>query len=234
MCACVYLSVCLSPALQSAIKERDLETLEAAIKAAKTSSVAPELHEGESLPEAESLRSLLQRLKRYLHKILEMKQPTVSEIHSYKRPRPLVHTVMKATYILLGEREKQLQVSARGLSYSSLSYSGLFCPSLSGPSLSYPILFCTSLSYLILSYPSLFYPSLSYPSLFYPSLSYPSLSYSGLFCPSLSGPSLSFPILFCTSLSYLSCPTLACSTLACPTLACPSLACPTLACRTGR
>ena len=108
----MMICVCVCAALQAAIKERDLKTLEAAIEAAKKSSVAPELHEGETLGEAESLRSLLRRLKLYLHKILEMKQPTVSEIHSYTRPRPLVHTVMKATYLLLGEKERQLQVSA--------------------------------------------------------------------------------------------------------------------------
>ena len=112
VCVCVYPSVCLSPALKSAIEQRKLKTLEAAIKAAKNSSVAQELHEGETLPEAESLRNLLRRLKLYLHKILEMKQTTVSEIHSYRFPPPLVHPVMKATYFLLGEREERLQVSA--------------------------------------------------------------------------------------------------------------------------
>ena len=108
----MMICVCVCAALQAAIKERDLKTLEAAIEAARKSSVAPELRKGETLREAESLRSLLRRLKLYLHKILEMKQPTVSEIHSYTRPRPLVHTVMKATYLLLGEKERQLQASA--------------------------------------------------------------------------------------------------------------------------
>ena len=114
VCVCVFIrrSVYLSPAIKSAIEQRKLETLEAAIKAAKNSSVAPELREGETLPEAESLLSLLRRLKRYLHKILELKQTTVSEIHSYRFPPRLVHPVMKATYCLLGEREEQLQVSA--------------------------------------------------------------------------------------------------------------------------
>lgn len=70
-----------------------------------------ELFQTSTLKEAESLLQLLRRLKHYMHKILELKPATVSEIYSYNRPLPIVHTVMKATYLLLGEREKQLQVS---------------------------------------------------------------------------------------------------------------------------
>ncbi|XP_076465230.1 uncharacterized protein LOC143297002 [Babylonia areolata] len=97
-------------ALQAAIQEQKLDALEAAIDAANESPVSPELHDdpGETLQEAEELRSLLRRLRLYVHKVLALKPMTVSEIHSYKRPRPLVHSVMKATYLLLGERERQL------------------------------------------------------------------------------------------------------------------------------
>ncbi|KAK7116087.1 lim and transglutaminase domain protein ltd-1-like [Littorina saxatilis] len=96
-------------ALKAAIKERDLDALEKAVDAANKSTVSRKLYESETYREAESLRSLLRRLKLYMHKILELRQPTVSEIHSYQRPRPLVHSVMKATYLLLGEKEKQLK-----------------------------------------------------------------------------------------------------------------------------
>ncbi|KAK7496944.1 hypothetical protein BaRGS_00011924 [Batillaria attramentaria] len=95
-------------ALKDAVQERDLDMLETAIQRANESCVVHHLQDGEALSEAEALRSLLRRLKLYLHKILELKPMTVSEIHSYKRPRPRVHTVMKATYLLLGEKEKQL------------------------------------------------------------------------------------------------------------------------------
>lgn len=96
-------------ALRNATQERNLDQLEAAIQRANESCMVHVLQDTEALREAEALRSVLKRLKLYLHKILELKPMTVSEIHSYKRPRPRVHTVMKATYLLLGEREKQLE-----------------------------------------------------------------------------------------------------------------------------
>ncbi|KAL8565237.1 hypothetical protein ACOMHN_001135 [Nucella lapillus] len=70
--------------LQEAMEEEKLDRLEAAIDAANNSTVSPELHDGETLQEAEELRRLLRRLKLYMHKILELKPMTVSEIHSYK------------------------------------------------------------------------------------------------------------------------------------------------------
>lgn len=96
-------------ALRAAINKRDIKELEEAIEAAKASSVEPQLRDCEVMTEAEHLKNLLRRLRLYLHKILELKQTTVSEIHSYQRPKPLVHEVMKVTYLLLGEREKQLE-----------------------------------------------------------------------------------------------------------------------------
>nr|KAG5706575.1 hypothetical protein BaRGS_028746 [Batillaria attramentaria] len=96
-------------ALRDATQARDLDKLEAAIHSAKTSCVAHHLQGRESLTDAEAVRNLLRRLKLYMHKILELKPMTVSEIHSYKRPLPLVHTVMNATYLLLGENQSKLK-----------------------------------------------------------------------------------------------------------------------------
>ncbi|ESP00549.1 hypothetical protein LOTGIDRAFT_157825 [Lottia gigantea] len=46
--------------------------------------------------------------KKYEMLEMPLRQATVSEIASYTRPKPFIHDVMKATYLLLGEREKQL------------------------------------------------------------------------------------------------------------------------------
>jgi len=62
------------------------------------------------IKEAEEVRDHLVKLDRFAHDILAMKQPTVSELHSYKIPQPPIEDVMVATYLLLGEPRKHLQV----------------------------------------------------------------------------------------------------------------------------
>lgn len=57
-------------------------------------------------------RQQLRRLRLYMHKVLALNKATISEIHSYQRPRPLVHTVMKATFRILGEPRSKLQVNS--------------------------------------------------------------------------------------------------------------------------
>lgn len=99
-----------SLALKKAIKKRNLKHLEEVINRAEKSRVFYILSQTDTMKDALALASLLRRLKRYTHRVLELKPSTVSEIHSYKRPLPIIHTVMKATYLLLGEKEKQLQV----------------------------------------------------------------------------------------------------------------------------
>lgn len=42
--------------------------------------------------------------------ILELKQSTVAEIRSYQNPPPVVHTVMTATFLILGHKEKETKV----------------------------------------------------------------------------------------------------------------------------
>lgn len=78
------------------------------------SCVASVLYQSEAMQEADETRSQLRRLRLYLHKILELTPTTVSEVYSYKRPRPLIHTVMKATLVLLGEEDENLKVIANG------------------------------------------------------------------------------------------------------------------------
>lgn len=52
----------------------------------------------------------LRRLERIRAEILELKQSTVAEIRSYQKPPPIVHTVMTATFLLLGHKESETKV----------------------------------------------------------------------------------------------------------------------------
>ena len=59
-----------------------------------------------------SLQVLLQlrRLERIRAEILELKQSTVAEIRSYQKPPQIVHTVMTATFLILGHKESETKV----------------------------------------------------------------------------------------------------------------------------
>ncbi|XP_071100653.1 lim and transglutaminase domain protein ltd-1-like [Haliotis cracherodii] len=58
--------------------------------------------------EACDIREQLRRLITFLHDVLEIHQPTISEMHNYKRPKEVIHNIMLATYLLLGEDEEDL------------------------------------------------------------------------------------------------------------------------------
>ncbi|ESP00550.1 hypothetical protein LOTGIDRAFT_157826 [Lottia gigantea] len=96
-------------ALHIATQKRDIDRLEHVIDRAKSSRVCGTLRFSEAMIEAEETLEQLKRLRTYMMRVLALKQATVSEITSYKRPKPCIHDVMKATYLLLGEREKQLK-----------------------------------------------------------------------------------------------------------------------------
>ena len=44
-------------------------------------------------------------------KVLEMKQPVISEMRSYDRPPTIVNRVIEATFLLLGETSDAINVS---------------------------------------------------------------------------------------------------------------------------
>jgi len=48
-------------------------------------------------------------MERMRHEIMELKQPTISEIRSYTKPPPAVNKVMQATFILLGNNEQEIK-----------------------------------------------------------------------------------------------------------------------------
>ncbi|XP_061168878.1 lim and transglutaminase domain protein ltd-1-like [Saccostrea echinata] len=93
--------------LKDAIARRHGEKLKEAIENAKSSEYEANLKS--LIEEAEDLLGQLQRLKGFAHDILKMQQTTISEIHNYKRPKPMAYDVMKATYVLLGEEERRVQ-----------------------------------------------------------------------------------------------------------------------------
>ncbi|CAG5136097.1 unnamed protein product, partial [Candidula unifasciata] len=95
--------------LRRTTSERQLAELEKAIDSANASHVAPDLRDSDEMAEAEKTRQQLKRLKLYLHKVLALNKATIAEIHSYQRPRPLVHQVMKATFRILGEPNSRVQ-----------------------------------------------------------------------------------------------------------------------------
>ncbi|CAF4753970.1 unnamed protein product, partial [Rotaria magnacalcarata] len=43
-------------------------------------------------------------------KVLRLNQSTIAELHSYAKPPDEVSTVMRATFLLLGHSEREIQV----------------------------------------------------------------------------------------------------------------------------
>lgn len=101
-------NVLLNSGLRDAIMRRNIGTLEKAINDANKSSHQTTLESW--IKKAEVEMESLTRFNRFGHAILEMKQATISEIRSYKRPPIAVERVMMATFKLLGEREEWIQV----------------------------------------------------------------------------------------------------------------------------
>ncbi|KAL3865485.1 hypothetical protein ACJMK2_042870 [Sinanodonta woodiana] len=93
--------------LKDAINRKRLDFLERAIEQAKDSKFSDKLQV--DISEAEQQRDELKRLKSYTHDVLEMKPQTISEIKRYQQPSKVVHDVMIATYMLLGEKRKELE-----------------------------------------------------------------------------------------------------------------------------
>jgi len=88
---------------------RQIKPLEEAINSVKKSGFETELQP--EMIEANNLLLRLRRLERIRAEILELKQSTVAEIRSYSNPPPIVHSVMIATFLILGHLEKETKVS---------------------------------------------------------------------------------------------------------------------------
>ncbi|KAL3866265.1 hypothetical protein ACJMK2_043579 [Sinanodonta woodiana] len=94
--------------LSDAINRRHLETLDKAIQHGHESRFKPKLEN--LITEAEDVRDHLRQLNRFAHDILEMKQTTIAELRSYKSPPEVVKDVMTGTFLMLGERQDQIEV----------------------------------------------------------------------------------------------------------------------------
>ncbi|XP_062607669.1 lim and transglutaminase domain protein ltd-1-like [Saccostrea cucullata] len=60
--------------------------------------------------QAEDLLAELRRLKGFQHPIPDLNKPIIAELMNYKSPLPMVHDVMIATFLLLGEKEEDLMI----------------------------------------------------------------------------------------------------------------------------
>ncbi|CAF2511377.1 unnamed protein product [Rotaria sp. Silwood2] len=94
--------------LLAAIEERTIPALEEAIQQVKDHNYFQQLKY-----ECERALELLNRLMKIEHmkiRVLRLNQATIAELHSYSKPPDEVSTVMRATFLLLGHSEKEIQV----------------------------------------------------------------------------------------------------------------------------
>ena len=95
--------------LQNAVDERDLNPLLAAIEEVEDLGFDNILQQEMII--ARCLAEQLQRLMRLKLAILNMDKNTMSEIRRYDRPTPILHEVLQAVFLLLGEDEETMSVS---------------------------------------------------------------------------------------------------------------------------
>ncbi|UJR25878.1 hypothetical protein I4U23_007228 [Adineta vaga] len=93
--------------LLAAIEERTIPALEEAIQQVKDHNYIHQLKY-----ECERALELLNRLMKIEHmkiRVLRLNQATIAELHSYTKPPDEVSTVMRATFLLLGHSDKEIQ-----------------------------------------------------------------------------------------------------------------------------
>jgi len=93
-------------ALQEAVSSREIKKLVSAISLAINFGFDQNELTTETI-EACKLLEQLRRLERLRMEVLELKQSTISELRSYNNPLKMIHTVMIATYLLLGTPENE-------------------------------------------------------------------------------------------------------------------------------
>lgn len=96
--------------LRKAMSRREIEELEKAIDIIKKNGLEVQL--ARELRDANEILHRLRKIQRIRSEILELKQSTVAEIRSYQKPPPVVHTVMTATFLILGHAEKETKVKS--------------------------------------------------------------------------------------------------------------------------
>ena len=94
--------------MKDAMQKRDLKRLEKAVDAAKADGFEKKL--GLQFQMALKVLEQLRRIEKLRHAILNLDQKTIAELKSYKDPPEGVYEVMAATFLLLGNVEKELKV----------------------------------------------------------------------------------------------------------------------------
>ena len=84
---------------------RKLAELEAAMVEVRKGGLERDLRE--QMTEALALLEKLRKLEQMKRAVLGLSQRVVAEIKSYAKPPPVVHTVMSATFLLLGNSETE-------------------------------------------------------------------------------------------------------------------------------
>ncbi|KAL4221274.1 hypothetical protein ACF0H5_019537 [Mactra antiquata] len=93
--------------LRQAVESQNLEELERAVDLVESKGYGPKL--GPELREAKDLIARLKRLQKLIHEVMTLNQRTIAEIRSYSHPTTEIHTVMRATLLLLGNSEKETE-----------------------------------------------------------------------------------------------------------------------------
>lgn len=100
--------LCLCAALADAMRSRKQAALEKAISVAERAGMERRL--GVQLAMARRILEQLRRIEKLRNAIMNLDQRTIAEIKSYSSPPVAVNHVMTATFLLLGEPEKRMQV----------------------------------------------------------------------------------------------------------------------------
>jgi len=90
------------------MRSRQLAALEKAIAAADKAAMEKRL--GVQLAMARRILEQLRRIEKLRNAVMNLNQQTIAEIKSYSSPPVAVNHVMAATFLLLGESEKRMQV----------------------------------------------------------------------------------------------------------------------------
>jgi len=88
--------------LRSAISQKEIKELEEVLERIEKKGWVRRLQEDYN--EGQKLLARLRTYEKMRHQIMALTQPTISEIRSYQYPPKQVESVMRATYILLGEK----------------------------------------------------------------------------------------------------------------------------------
>lgn len=88
---------------------RRIDKLDKAIQNAKQSPFRRALNP--NIRYSDGLRKQLIKIRDFGCSVMDLKQHMISELHNYSHPPTEVYESLKATYILLGEKEDMVEVS---------------------------------------------------------------------------------------------------------------------------